>query len=326
MKVVISKYSNENAISWNIFLRNAKNSSFLFDRGFMDYHSDRFLDYSLIACSEGQIVAVLPANIINNVLISHAGLSYGGVILRDDLRFFEVETIFKEILIFLNGNLIKILKIKFIPRMYQTRPCDEFDWLLFKLKAKKYRTDIALVLNNRSMVLPYQERRRRSIKKVSNRKIDIVGGYDQIESFWVSVLIPNLIAKHGANPVHSVDEILLLAKRFPGNIKQHNIYLDGCIVAGCTMFVNDNVAHAQYISSTQDGRNSGCLDYLFDYLIKDVYGQFDFFDFGICNEYEGQKINKGLLDWKEGFGARAISHDFFELDTSNFNLLEDIYI
>ena len=43
------------------------------------------------------------------------------------------------------------------------------------------------------------------------------------------------------------------------------------------------------------------------------------------NEELGQKINRGLMDWKEGFGARAMSHDFYEINTSDFNELEDIY-
>ena len=58
----------------------------------------------------------------------------------------------------------------------------------------------------------------------------------------------------------------------------------------------------------------------------DVYKNKKFFDFGISNENEGKIINKGLLKWKESFGARAIVHDFYEVKTSNYYLLENIII
>jgi hypothetical protein len=127
------------------------------------------------------------------------------------------------------------------------------------------------------------------------------------------------------NPVHTLVEIDKLAGKFPKNIRQYVIFLDGNIVAGCTIFETENVAHAQYISGNEIGRNSGCLDLLFDWLINERYQGKMYFDFGIANEEMGQKINKGLMDWKEGFGARAMSHDFYEINTFDFNKLEDIY-
>jgi hypothetical protein len=38
-----------------------------------------------------------------------------------------------------------------------------------------------------------------------------------------------------------------------------------------------------------------------------------YFDFGISNERGGRILNEGLADYKEGFGARAVAHDFYEL-------------
>ena len=123
--------------------------------------------------------------------------------------------------------------------------------------------------------------------------------------------------------MHTLDEIELLANRFPENINQYNIYLDGKIVAGCTMYLNHLVAHAQYISSSVDGRNSGSLDFLFNHLIQDVFSSYRFFDFGICNEQNGQLINVGLLEWKEGFGAKPIVHDFYQIETKDYLLLNE---
>jgi hypothetical protein len=33
------------------------------------------------------------------------------------------------------------------------------------------------------------------------------------------------------------------------------------------------------------------------------------FDFGTADECDGRYLNRGLIDQKEGFGARAVVHD-----------------
>ncbi len=319
--IEIKRYTEGLKEQWNDFLKISKNSSFLFDRNFMDYHSDKFNDYSLLIFYESKLKALIPANINFDTLISHQGLSYGGIVLADELRLSEIIDIFKATLIYLDNNNIVKWRIKLLPRMYHARPSDELDWILFKLNAKLYRRDTALVIDNNATSLQYQERRKRSIKKANNNNLVIKEDFNELEFFWQKILIPNLLDKHGVQPVHSLSEIQLLSQRFPNNIKQHNIYLNNNIVAGCTIFLNKKVVHAQYISGSPEGRNSGSLDFLFDKLIREIYLSYDYFDFGICNEKDGLLINKGLLDWKEGFGARTISHDFYEIDTKVFFLL-----
>ena len=47
-----------------------------------------------------------------------------------------------------------------------------------------------------------------------------------------------------------------------------------------------------------------------------------FRSFGTSNEKEGRALNHGLLDWKEGFGARVYTQDHYEIATMNFEKLE----
>ena len=317
----VERYSPINKKNWDFFIDETKNQSFLFRREFMDYHSDRFNDHSLMIYDEKKLVAVIPANVNDDKLISHQGLSYGSVLLDRQIRLSETVNVIKAVLEYLSNQNINTWIIKLIPKMYYERPCDELDWILFKLNAKLIRRDTALAIDNRVSYLPYQERRNRSIKKAAKLSIKLKKGVEEFAPFWREVLVPNLLTKHGVEPVHTIDEILLLASRFPDNIQQHTIYLDEKIVAGCTMFLNAKVAHAQYISGTDVGRDLGCLDFLFDHLIKKEYHNYTYFDFGICNEQNGLVLNKGLLDWKEGFGARTIVHDFYEIKTNSFTLL-----
>ena len=320
----VERYSKEYQLLWDSFVSKAKNQSFLFYRDFMDYHKERFSDYSLMVYKGNTLLAIIPANVTKDQIISHQGLSYGGVLFARDIRLGDSIEVIKVVLEHLNNQGIKTLVIKLIPKMYQCLPSDELDWILFKIKGKLIRRDTALAIDNRVAHLSYQKRRRRSISKASKMNLRLAKGHDEIEPFWSKVLEPSLLSKHGVAPVHTLDEILLLASRFPENIQQHTIYLDESIVAGCTVFLNKSVAHAQYISGSDNGRNSGCLDFLFDHLLKEEYSRYNFFDFGICNEQEGLSINKGLLDWKEGFGARTVVHDFYRIDTSCFVYLNDV--
>ena len=75
-------YQPQDFSLWNTFTSVAKNATFLFHRNFMEYHSDRFEDYSLLVLDGEKVVAVLPANRVGDTVYSHQGLSYGGVVLN----------------------------------------------------------------------------------------------------------------------------------------------------------------------------------------------------------------------------------------------------
>ena len=75
---------------WNRFVENAKNSTFLFNRNYMDYHADRFQDMSLMVYRKGKLYALLPANRKSDVLYSHQGLTYGGLILSNKATVLDV--------------------------------------------------------------------------------------------------------------------------------------------------------------------------------------------------------------------------------------------
>jgi len=62
----IVKYTSTYYSEWNVFIENSKNGTFLFQRDFMEYHKDRFEDFSLLVYFKKKLVCVLPANIYGN--------------------------------------------------------------------------------------------------------------------------------------------------------------------------------------------------------------------------------------------------------------------
>lgn len=313
----VKQYTQDRKVPWDTFLDEAKNSTFLFCRDYMDYHSDRFTDYSLMIYHGDRLAALLPANIKpHGTLISHEGLTYGGLVVRRSARLCDVLTCFRACLQYLHERHIPRLLYKRIPSFYNTIPDDEVPYALHLLEARLYRRDCAIVvpLGNR---LPLQKRRRRQITKAMRRNVHVVQNKD-FRPFWEQVLVPRLVERYGVRPVHTAEEITLLASRFPQQIKQFNVYCGSEILAGTIIYETPSVAHAQYIAAVDEGQRTGALDFLFAWLIDDFYKGKRFMDFGISNEDEGQTLNHGLLDWKEGFGGRTYCHDFYEVTCANY--------
>jgi hypothetical protein len=185
-----------------------------------------------------------------------------------------------------------------------------------------YRRDIISVIDMQNSFKISKDRikgYKRGLK--NNLEIREVDCFDE---FWNYILIPTLSKRHSVKPVHNLDEINQLGSNFNNNIKQFNVYHKNQIVAGATIFQTKNVAHVQYIGSTPEKNTLGSLDFLFHKLIKEIYVNHRYFDFGNSHENGGMQINQGLNYWKEGFGARSLTHDFYEIETSNFKKLDSI--
>ena len=289
----------------------------------MDYHSEKFSDYSLLIYKGKKLISLLPANLKNDQLFSHSGLSYGGFIFDDQSKYKDAVEVFKLTLETLFKNNISKLNYKCIPSIYHQLPTDDSKHILFKLNAKLIKTELLSVVkkNKASLSKDRNSGLSRGIK--NNLSIKEVNDFDD---FWNLLLIPNLKLKHNVTPVHSIEEISLLKNKFNNNIRQFNVYHENDLIAGATIFETITTAHVQYISSNNTKNELGSLDFLFSHLIGDVFKSKEFFDFGNSNEKNGQSINKGLIYWKEGFGAKSITQDFYKIETLNFNNLDNLFI
>lgn len=320
----IIKYDSTYYDRWNEFVGRSKNGTFLFHRDFMEYHSDRFKDFSLLVFDGDTLIALLPAHRVENVLYSHYGLTYGGLIYSDKVKLSSVIIAFGAVLKYLNENAIDKLHVKLVPAIYHKYPSDEFNYTLFLANAKLVRRDSLCVIDMPNK-LPFSRTRRADVRKGYNNNLVIVEE-PKFELFWNEILIPNMQNKHEVKPIHTAEEITALHQKFPNNIRHFNVYHEGKIVAGTTVFITDTVAHPQHISGNKDKNKLGSLDFLYNHLITEVFKDVKYFDFGISNEEQGKKLNEGLIFWKESFGARTIVQDFYEVETNNHTLLNEVLI
>lgn len=319
----IKKYNSSYKTDWDACVAASKNGTFLHYRDFMEYHSDRFEDYSLIVFEGGKVVAVLPANKTGNELHSHQGLTYGGLIYGPKVKLSGIIKMLKELLQYLQENGILKLHLKSIPAIYHKQPAQEAEYALFTAGAKLERRD-SLFVYEYGTGQDIERDRKRCIRHGEIMGLEVKED-GEFRTFWDDILIPNMGRKHSVKPIHTFDEIKLLHSRFPDKIRQFNVYHDGKIVAGTTMFVTDTVAHPQHISGNADKNKLGSIDFLYSHLLE-LFSDKKYFDFGPSNRNDGMKVDTNLAFWKESFGARVVCQDFYEIETVNYQLLENILI
>lgn len=290
----------------------------------MDYHSNLFKDHSVIIRERDKIVSLLPANIVDDTLYSHQGLTYGGLLLSRKLKLSNVLELFKELLAYLEEASIVKLQIKQLPDFYSQLPSDELEYLLHLTGADCYRVDTASVIDYRD-VMAIQSNRLEGVKKAKSAKL-VIKEEAIFDDFWGQILVPNLALRHKATPTHTLAEIKLLHSLFPKQIRQFNVYLDNGVVGGATIFETKTTAHVQYISAGSNKQELGTLDFLFEHLINHTFIHKQYFDFGISNENQGRQLSKGLSYWKECFGARTFVHRHYAVQTKNHLLLNDVLL
>lgn len=308
LKVI--KYTHQQKEQWDAFVSASKNGTFMLMRGYMDYHSDRFVDNSLLFYDDDKLVALLPASLHEQELRSHGGLTYGGIIVDKKMTVQLMLSIFDVLLEYMRHNNITKLIYKRVPAIYYAYPSDEDLYALFRNDAELYRRDIAstIYLPDR---IRFSERRRRGVKNAAKNGV-IVRESNNYEEY-ISILSEILSKYHNAKPVHTADEIKLLANRFPENIRLFAAYKDDVMIAGIIAYVTSTVVHAQYIANSDEGRQCGALDAVVDFMISSYSDTKQYLDFGISTEKEGRFLNEGLVQQKQEFGGRAIAYDFYEL-------------
>lgn len=320
----VRTYERSDYAQWNAFVSKAKNATFLFHRDFMEYHSDRFIDFSMLVFDEVKLVAILPANRVGATVFSHQGLTYGGFVFAENIKLGKVLEVCRAVLFFLDQHKIGFLQVKMIPEIYNSVLSEDIKYAFFLTDSKLIRRDCLAVIDL-SKPFASSKSRKESIRRGTINGLEI-REEAKFDLFWNEILVPNLHKKHQSKPVHTAEEIKKLHAIFPENIRHFNVYKDEKIVAGTTIFITENVIHPQYISGNPQKNELGSLDYLYDFLINEISKDKKFFDFGPSHEQNGKKINNGILFWKESFGAKITIQDFYDISTSRFSALDNILI
>ncbi len=307
----IRRYTPEDAPAWDRFVDESRQGTFLHLRGYMDYHSDRFEDFSLIALRGDKVGALLPANRVGPTLYSHQGLTYGGWLTPkshfdgdDMLALFDCWTRF------LRSEGFEEVVYKPVPHIYHSLPAEEDIYVLFRFGAKQESVQLssAILMADNS---GFNSQQTRNLKRATGLGYTV--WETEIAAEVIDMVNSCLNERHNTCAVHSAAELQLLRNRFPQNIRFFLCGRAGIADAAVCVYDTGIVAHSQYIASTADGRSNGALAFLFNYLINKEFAARRYFDFGTSNEQGGLILNAGLHHQKAGLGGRGIAYPVYSL-------------
>lgn len=308
----IERYAQIHKDEWNEFVSKSKQGTFLIDRNYMDYHSDRFSDHSLMIFRNDKLYALLPANEQDHTLYSHQGLTYGGLISNEKASASEICTVFRSINEYLRETGFKKVIYKAIPWIYHRVPAQEDLYAIIKeCNARILVRNISSSINMCNQP-KWNRDRHYGANKAQTDGITVTESND-LASFW-QILNDNLSRTYNASPVHSLQEMDLLKKTFPSNIKLYVAQKDDKMLGGTVIYITPQVVHTQYISATEEGKHAHAIDAIFRKLLSDVYKTSKYFDFGTSNEDGGRILNESLIYQKEGFGGRGVVYDTYVWD------------
>ncbi|WP_114819872.1 GNAT family N-acetyltransferase [Chryseobacterium sp. KLBC 52] len=308
MAIEIKKYRKEYYDEWNQFIIESKNGLFFFDRDFMEYHSDRFKDHSLLIFKNNKIAAVLPANESERQIISHGGLTFGSLIVSYAIKASEVLEIFNEIKKYYSDLSFNEIIYKAIPHIFHKYPAEEDLYALFRNDANLFRRDISSVIDL-SHPIRFSETKRQLVRKCKENNVRVTENTN-FEEYWS--LLSSVLQKFDTKPVHTAEEITLLKEKFPENIRLFEANQDGRILAGIVIFDFGNTIHTQYMAASSEGRKAGALDFINHFLLE-KFNDRKYYSFGISTENQGKYLNEGLIQQKENMGARGIALDFYSI-------------
>lgn len=311
----IQRYNPAMADLWDEFVDAARNSTFLFRRGYMDYHADRFADCSLVALHRGKPAAMLPANITaDGVLHSHGGLTYGGWILpRRHIDCPAVMELTAEWIEWCRGAGVTAIDYKPLPSIYAEAPSDEALYALWRHGAVTAGRNISAAIDLRANPGPdsIQRSKLRRTAAAGAETVELTSEAD-IRAFH-SLLSACLAERHDAAPVHSADELVMLHSRFPESIRFYATMLAGVMEAGICVYDTATVRHCQYTATTAEGRRRHLLTPLYASLAAGAAPGQRYVDFGTSNEDGGRILNEGLYSYKASFGASGVVYDRLNL-------------
>ena len=307
----IRPYYTHHKGEWDRLVGGAKNSNFLFFRDYMDYHSERFEDHSLMFYKDGSLLGCLPANVTDRTLHSHQGLTYGGLLMDSAVRFEDVRLIISLLSAHLRKNRFGSLAYNPMPYIYHRLPADEDVVALTEVGARIIASKAICVIRNDGSSY-FSRNRIRDVEEFKKSGMTITQSY-RFRDF-MTLCQAHLIDRFASVPVHDPATMHSLASRFPEHIKLYTANDKGVMVAGVIIYCNPGCAKIQYIASDDIGRKAGAIAAIYLHILQHVLPLNAWLDFGHSLTPAGN-LNEGVHNYKESFGARVVQSSTYLLES-----------
>lgn len=299
MNMQIKRYNPDYKKTWDEFVKTNTNF-FFFQRDFLEYHKDKFVDHSLIFLDDNELIAVLPATESGKSLVSHGGLTYGFFICNEQ-RYSSFKNIWSALQKYCKQNNILDLVYKKPPFFFSQKMNDNDVYELQRINGAVAKVDLSSYIDFSDY--NYSKGRKSSVKKGYAQGLSFESDSSKFEGFY-DLLTEVLFERYKINPVHTLSDLKFLKSKFPENLTLDLVIKDKKIQAGSLLFIFGSVVHTQYLCVAESGKVLCAMDYLLDNIIKKYKSHMRGLSFGISTEKNGKSVNEGLLLQKESYGAK----------------------
>jgi hypothetical protein len=210
MELGLRAYTPSDRDPWDSVVRSSRGPSFLLERNYLEYHADRFVDRSLVFTLDGELQALLPANVVGQTLWSHQGLTFGGLIVAERSRSSTTMAAFEALVHWMRSEGLKRLIYKPIPAIYHKVPCQEDLYALHRLNARLIRRDLSSTIDQEAR-LRYSKGRRAAVSRARREGVSVESSHDFLTFMELEEQV--LQSRHGVRPVHTGAEMQMLAER-----------------------------------------------------------------------------------------------------------------
>ena len=324
MCVDVELYQPDDRSRWERFVAAAENGTIFHRQRFLSYHpADRFLSRHLFFRKRNRLLAVLPAVIREQnerrILISHAGASYGGFVVRPRLGIRECHQLVETFLQYAREQKFDRIMLTPPPIFYSASLSNAIDFCLIKngfgYSKRELTSAVPLPKKGEDIFSSFKSEARTATRKAIKLGVTIEES-DDFAVFY-EILRQNLRMRHNVAPTHTLDELLFLKKLFPDEIRLFCALRNKKPIAGVVLFVcNPQVILAFYISHRDEFQRYRPVNLLFHHIMD--WGRqrnFRYLDFGTFTL--NMEPNWGLGKFKETFGARGLFRDTYSLDLSS---------
>jgi hypothetical protein len=308
----IIEYSEKWKEKWDSFVHKSNNGTIFHLQKFLDYHpKDRFQFNHLIFLDKGNIKAVLPGSLKNNIYESPVGASYGSIVTQD-IKFAEAMDLVSLLLDYGRNNGIKEFVLTSAPMVYERHPNQNLDfamlWQGFNYSLHYISSAIKLE-KDIDIISRFSRTTRRNVQK-SLENTDIHVEMNERYDEFYPILIENK-ARHNVKPTHTLEELISLSKLLPDNIGLFMVYYKDIPIAGSSMFfVNDSCALCFYNMLRYDYQYLKPIHRVMYEVTKySTENGYKYVDIGVSQDTKAENPmtpSMSLIQSKENFDAKTI--------------------
>jgi len=321
--ISVKKYTEKLNNIWDDFILKSNNGTIFHTQRFLNYHQNKqFTNHSLLFFDKTTLIAVLPAVVIKynnkNILFSHPGASFGGVVYSQNLNFITFNDIISYLEKYCIKNKLDMVRLINTPDIYSKTNDDSFNYLLqwngFVQKELYISHYLKNNYKNETLSL-LNKRKQRYIKNIEQKNKFSYQLNQRFDLFYPILLESK--KSFQTTPTHSLEELFLLKKNFPEEIHLLLFYHNKFVVGGSVIFLTSkNTALIFYNAINTKYKHDHLSTYqLYQCMRFAKKNNKEIVDFGVSHTPETKNPldpKFSLIQFKEHFSTKGVLRIVYE--------------